>query len=97
MARDGRKASRKLGILHAVKHGGGVATDNNLAALSIYLMSWLSDMVVKIPYLSVETLPWSWLDCLMWYVAWFAFFALLTRHLPRREFIHVREWEKGDD
>lgn len=70
---------------------------NNLAALSIYLMSWLSDMVVKIPYSSVETLPWSWLDCLMWYVAWFAFFALLTRHLPRREFIHVREWEKGDD
>lgn len=70
---------------------------NNLAALSIYLMSWLSEMVVKIPYSSVETMPWDWLDCLMWYVAWFAFFAMLARHLPRREFIHVREWEKGDD
>lgn len=70
---------------------------NNIAALSIYLMSWLSGMVVKIPYSSVETMQWNWLDCLMWYVAWFAFFALLTRRLPRREFIHVREWEKGDD
>jgi hypothetical protein len=70
---------------------------NNLAALSIYLMSGLSEMVARIPYSSVETQPWDWLDCLMWYVAWLAFFALLTRHLPRREFIHVREWEKGDD
>lgn len=70
---------------------------NNLAALSIYLMSWLSDMLVKIPYSSVNTLPWSWLDCIMWYAAWFFLFALLARHLPRREFIYIREWEKGDD
>ena len=70
---------------------------NNLAAMSIYLMSWLSEMVVEIPYSSVETMPWSWLDCLMWYTSWFALFGLLARYLPRREFIHVREWEKGDD
>jgi competence protein ComEC len=70
---------------------------NNLSALCIYLMAWLSEKTVLVPFASVETLPWSWLDCLMWYVAWFAFFVLLARHLPRKEFISVREWEKGYD
>jgi hypothetical protein len=70
---------------------------NNLSALCIYLMAWLSEKTVLVPFASVETLPWSWQDCLMWYVAWFAFFVLLARHLPRKEFISVREWEKGYD
>jgi competence protein ComEC len=70
---------------------------NNLSAVSIYLMSLLSESVVKIPYSSVETIPWSLMDCLMWYMAWIAFFILAARHFPRREFIYVRNWEKGDD
>ena len=70
---------------------------NNLAALCIYVMSWLSEKTASMPFASVETLPWSWSDCLMWYVAWFALFVLLARHLPRKEFISVREWGKGDD
>jgi hypothetical protein len=70
---------------------------NNLAALCIYVMAWLSEKTASVPFASVETLPWSWSDCLMWYVAWFALFVLLARHLPRKEFISVREWGKGDD
>lgn len=70
---------------------------NNLAALCIHMMTWLSEKTASMPLASVGTLPWSWSDCLMWYVAWFAIFVLLSRHLPRKEFIPVREWEKGDD
>jgi hypothetical protein len=69
---------------------------NNLAALSIYAMWRISEVVAEIPGSYVETLPWSWCDCAMWYIAWFAFFALLSRHLPQRERIHVKEWEKED-
>ena len=70
---------------------------NNLAALSIHIMQWLSEMVVKLPGSCVDTLPWSWCDCAMWYIAWIMFFALLSRHLPRRERISVKEWEDSND
>lgn len=70
---------------------------NNLASLCIFLMSWISEKVAAMPGSSVETLPWSWWDCLMWYVAWFFLFALLSRHLPRKDRIHVKEWEVDDD
>lgn len=70
---------------------------NNLAALSIYVMQWLSEMVVKLPGSCVDTLPWSWCDCAMWYIAWIMFFALLSRRLPRRERISVKEWEDEND
>lgn len=68
---------------------------NNLAALSIYVMQWLSEMVVKLPGSCVDTLPWSWCDCAMWYIAWIMFFALLSRHLPRRERVSVKEWKES--
>ena len=70
---------------------------NNLAALSIYIMQWLSEAVAKLPGSCVDTLPWSWCDCAMWYIAWIMFFALLSRHLPRRERVPVKEWEDGND
>ena len=70
---------------------------NNLAALCIHLMASLSELVAKVPFSSVETMPWSWFDCIMWYAAWFAFFALAARHLPRRDLAQVREWDEDDD
>lgn len=70
---------------------------NNLCVVCIHLMSWLSEKTVSLPFASVETMPWSWLDCFMWYMAWIALFALLARHLPRKDFIQVRKWEKDDD
>ena len=70
---------------------------NNLAALCISLMAWLSEKAASLPFASVETLPWSWLDCVMWYAAWIAFFGLLAGHLPRKRHIHARKWEKDDD
>ena len=70
---------------------------NDLAALCIFLMSWISEKVAAMPGSSVETLPWSWGDCLMWYVAWFCLFALLSRHLPGKERVLVKEWEVDDD
>ena len=66
---------------------------NNLAAVCVHLMSWLSEKTVLLPFASVETMPWSWLDCVMWYMAWIALFALLARHLPRKDFIQLRKWE----
>jgi hypothetical protein len=70
---------------------------NNLAALSIYLMQWLSEAVAGMPGSCVETLPWSWCDCAMWYIAWFLLFVLMSRHLPRRKRVSVREWENDHD
>ena len=70
---------------------------NNLSALCIYLMARLSEVVAKVPFSSVETMPWSWLDCIMWYAAWFAFFTLAARHLPRKNLSYVREWDEKDD
>ena len=70
---------------------------NNLAALSIYLMQWLSEAVAGMPGSCVDTLPWSWFDCAMWYIAWFLLFVLMSRHLPRRERVSVREWENDHD
>ena len=69
---------------------------NNLAALCTHMMAWLSEKTVLLPYASVETVPWSWGDCVMWYAAWIAFFALVARRLPRKDFIRARKWEKDD-
>ena len=70
---------------------------NSLSALSIYLMQWLSETVVKLPGSCVDTLPWSWCDCAMWYIAWLVLFALLSGHLPRRELVSFKEWERNND
>lgn len=69
----------------------------HLAALCIFLMSWLSEKSAGVPCSSVETLPWSLRDCVMWYVAWIAFFMFLSRHLPLKEHVTVREWENCYD
>ncbi len=66
---------------------------NNLAAGCIRLMELLSEWVVWCPGASFETQAWSWRDCGIWYVAWIAFFAVLSRNLPRKEWIPVKTWE----
>jgi ComEC/Rec2-related protein len=66
---------------------------NNLSALCVFAMSWISEQTAGIPCSSVETMPWSIGDCLMWYAAWFALFALLSRHLPRKRYFTVKDWE----
>lgn len=65
---------------------------NNLSAASIWIMEAVSELVAACPFASFETLPWSWTDCGLWYVAWIALFAVLARHLPRREDLSVRSW-----
>ena len=66
---------------------------NNLAAGCIRLMELLSEWVVRCPGASFETQAWSWCDCGIWYVAWMALFAVLSRNLPRKEWIPVKTWE----
>jgi ComEC/Rec2-related protein len=70
---------------------------NNLAILSIYIMQKVSEWVVMLPYSSVETLPWKWYHCVMWYIAWIALFVVLSKYLPRKEHIAIKSWEKGND
>lgn len=67
---------------------------NNLAAASTWLMEVVSMAVAKCPGASLETLPWSWCDCAIWYVAWIAFFAVLARGLRRKEWIPVKSWQE---
>ena len=59
---------------------------NNLAAGCTWMMEWVSETVAKCPGASFETYPWSWLDCIVWYVAWMGLFAVVTGDLlpPRR-------------
>ncbi len=66
---------------------------NNLAAASTWLMEIVSVAVAKCPGASFETLPWSWRDCTIWYVAWIALFAVLARGLPRKEGLSADTWE----
>lgn len=66
---------------------------NNLSALCTWLMVQVSELVVRCPGLFWETLPWSWCDCIIWYVAWMTLFAVLSRHVPRRESVSVKTWE----
>ena len=66
---------------------------NNLAALCSWTMTWISARVAECPGASFETLRWSWLDCGVWYLAWVALAAVLSRHLPLRERISVKTWE----
>lgn len=65
---------------------------NNLAAASTWLMEMVSLAVAKCPGASLETLPWSWRDCAIWYVAWIALFIVLARGLRRKEWIPVKSW-----
>ena len=66
---------------------------NNLAAGCTWVMELLSEWVVRCPGSSFETQVWSWRDCGIWYVAWIALFAVLSRNLPRKEWISVKTWE----
>ena len=66
---------------------------NNLAAGCTWLMELLSEWVVRCPGTSFKTIAWSWRDCGIWYVAWIALFAVLSRNLPRKEWIPVKTWE----
>ena len=70
---------------------------NNLSALCTWFMECISEMVASLPGLAFETLPWSWRDCLLWYLAWILLFWLLARHLPPREFISVTSWNGGGE
>ena len=69
----------------------------SLAALCIFLMASISEKASEIPGASVETLPWSWCDCAMWYAAWIGVFFILSRHLPNKEHIETRKWDDVDD
>jgi ComEC/Rec2-related protein len=68
----------------------------NLCALCVLAMSWISGLVASVRWLSAETLPWSWVECLLWYVAWGGLFGLLSRYLPRRELDQNKMRWNGD-
>ena len=70
---------------------------NNLSALCIFVMSWLSEKVAAIPYSSVETSRWDWCDCGVWYAAWIGLFAVLSKHLPKKKYIFVKEWGNNEN
>ena len=69
---------------------------NNIAAASTWMMEKVSEFVAMCPGASFETKAWSWRDCAAWYVAWLSLFYVLARNLPRKEFIPVKSWEKGE-
>ena len=60
------------------------------------MMEKVSELVAMCPGASLETQAWSWLDCAAWYVAWLSLFFVLARNLPRKVFISVKSWEKGE-
>ena len=66
---------------------------NNLSALCIWVMEQVSEAVAMCPGSSWDTLPWSWSDCFIWYLAWVLLFAVLSRHIPQREMISIKTWE----
>ena len=70
---------------------------NTLAALCIWLMERISDLIASCPGATCATQPWSGGDCCLWYIAWLALFAVLARHLPPREWIPVRTWLQGGE
>ena len=70
---------------------------NNLSALCTWIMEQVSEVVALCPGLSWDTLPWSWCDCFIWYMAWIMLFAVLSRHLPRRETVFLRTLEMEDN
>lgn len=69
----------------------------SLAALCIFMMASISEKASEIPGVSIDTLPWSWGDCVMWYAAWIGVFFILSRYLPLKEYIEIREWDNEDD
>lgn len=87
------------GIVASLVAAPAGALFNMLAAGCTWLMASVSEMVACCPGLAWETLPWSWCDCCLWYGSWLALFAVLSRHLPPREWIPVQSWrqeEKGN-
>ena len=70
---------------------------NNLSALCTWTMAQISEGIAHLPGVAVETQPWSWCDCCLWYVAWLMLFAVLARHLPAREWIPIKTWRGEDD
>ena len=68
---------------------------NNLSALCTWTMEKISELVACCPGVSFATLPWSAFDCCLWYIAWFALFALLSRHLPPRDEFGSHLWIAG--
>ena len=85
-----------LGMMDTVASSVAVplgALFNNLAACSTWVMEVVSEWIVWFPGSSFETRAWSWSDCGIWYAAWFALFVVLSRNLPRKEWISVKTWE----
>lgn len=65
---------------------------NNLSALCVWLMVEVSELVALCPCSSVRVQNWGLTGCAVWYGAWVALFALLTRILPKRETVEVMAW-----
>ena len=57
---------------------------NNAAAALTGVMVASSERVASWPWASVEVPPWGAVECLAWYAAWGALFALVCRFWPRR-------------
>lgn len=70
------------------------AVFNNLAACCTWMMEWVSETVAMCPGASFETHPWSWLDCIVWYVAWIGLFAVVARHLRPRGRMRIAPWDR---
>lgn len=66
---------------------------NNLSALCTIAMDRISYWSTLIPGGSLDTQSWGWADCTAWYLAWFALFSLLSRHLKRRESAVLHNWQ----
>jgi competence protein ComEC len=66
---------------------------NNLSAFCTIAMDRISYWSTLIPGGSLDTQSWGWADCTAWYLAWFALFSLLSRHLKRRESAALHNWQ----
>lgn len=65
---------------------------NNLAAFSTMTMDSVSQFAASIPAGSWDTLPWRWHHFAMWYSAWVACFALLSKKLKYKMRDNDYEW-----
>jgi competence protein ComEC len=65
---------------------------NNLAAFSTMAMDAVSRFAGGIPAGSWDTLPWKWHHFAMWYSAWVACFALLSKKLRPKAPADGYEW-----
>ena len=65
---------------------------NNVAAGFTWLMTYVSEWVARVPFASMEIIPWTLGECVAWYAFWILVFLLLGRYLPRVEMASQRWW-----